>query len=198
MAQDLTPTNRGIEDLFGAPPLISGEDAQAYHALLDRTRKILKSSDVIGEMCVRDVVDLEIEILRYRRLKADLIQASQYEGLAHVLTPLLEGAAYAQELAWKWVKKEPEAIAEVERLLAAASISMDAVMAESFAIRVRELERIDHMQASAEARRADAMHELARHNKELAAAVNAALKDAEDAEFEDVDRTHAASKKGRT
>ena len=164
-----------------------------FAELLDRAREILKSADIIEEMWVRDVVNLEWAIIRYRRLTAHLLLASQYAGLEHVLTPLM-GRTEAEDLACRWAKRDPVAVAEVDQLLASTGLSMDAVMAETFAARIRELDCIEHMVASAERRRAEALRELARHREASAAALKDAIKKVEDAEYEDVEPQDALPK----
>ena len=61
--------------LFGPPPLIEGEDAAAYDRLVARIVAAVKPVDVIDEMFTADVVSLEWEVLRLRRLKWSLIRA---------------------------------------------------------------------------------------------------------------------------
>jgi hypothetical protein len=87
--------------LFGAPPLVAGEDAAAYDALTARIAGAVAPADVLEEMWVRDVVDLAWEALRLRRLKALLLTSAAPEGLTQLLTPAI-GAAPARELAEAW------------------------------------------------------------------------------------------------
>jgi hypothetical protein len=183
-------------DLLGRPPVITGELASAFEELLDRARDILKSSDLIEEMWVHDVVNLEWENLRDRRLKAHLLLASQYAGLERVLTPI-KGMAEAENLSLRWAKRDPVAVAEVDQHLASAGLTMDAVMAETFAARLREIDCMEHMIASREARRAGALRELARHREASAARLKDATKKVEDAEYEDIE-PHDAAPKPRT
>jgi hypothetical protein len=183
-------------DLLGPPPVITGELASAFEELLDRARDILKSSDIIEEMWVRDVVDLEWDIIRLRRLKAHLLLASQYAQLESALSPIT-GMGAAEDLCARWAKRNRTALAQVDRLLTSAGLSMDAVMAETFAKKIRELDCMERMVASAEARRADALRELARYRQASAARLKDVVKNVEDADYEDVD-PHDAAPKTRT
>jgi hypothetical protein len=188
MPQPFAPTPApasSMVDLLGPPPVITGELASAFEELLDRAREVVKPADIIEEMWVRDVVDLEWEILRYRRLKAHLLLASQYTGLERVLSPLVGVEAY--KLSNEWAQRDPGAVTEVDKLLASAGLTIDAVMAEAFAARIRELDCIERMVASAEGRRAEALRELARHREASAAGLKDAIKKVEDAEFEEVE-----------
>ena len=68
--------------LFGsAPLLLAGEDAAAYHELLSRVRAAIKPADIIDEMFIADVVSLEWDVLRWRRLKSSLIQTHAFNAL---------------------------------------------------------------------------------------------------------------------
>src|SRR5277367_5146495 len=56
--------------LFGPPPILAGEDAKAYHEMLDRVSGALGPTDFIEEIWVRDLVDVTWAMLRWRRLQA--------------------------------------------------------------------------------------------------------------------------------
>src|ERR1700745_2760834 len=64
----------GLQALFGPPPLLEGEDPEAYNRLLDRVTATLKPRDIFLEIWVADFVHLTWEILRWRRLQARVIQ----------------------------------------------------------------------------------------------------------------------------
>ena len=76
--------------LFGPPPLIEGEDAAAYDQLLASICAVVKPVDIIDEMFIADVVALEWEVLRWRRLKSSLIRARGLEALEGFLAEQLE------------------------------------------------------------------------------------------------------------
>jgi len=161
--------------VFGPPPLVAGEDAAAYEALRARVAVAVAPADVLEEMWVRDVVDLDWEAQRLRRLQAALLRVAAHEGLAVVLTPLL-GLSGAHDLAAR----------RVRALLAAAGLGQDAVTAQTFAARIGDFDRIDRMIMQAESRRAAALHEIEFHRVLLAQALREALA-AEDAEYQDED-----------
>ena len=58
---------------FGAPPLIPGEVASDYQQLLTAVIKVMKPVDVLETIWTRDIVDLQWDIMRFRRIKADVI-----------------------------------------------------------------------------------------------------------------------------
>jgi len=170
--------------LFGAPPLVGGEDAAAYDALTARIAGAVAPADVLEEMWVRDVVDLAWEALRLRRLKALLLTSAAPEGLTELLSPAL-GAAPARELADEWAAGGRRAGRRVDTLLKAAGLARDAVTAQTLSLHIDGVERIDRMIMLAKARRAAALQEIERHRASLAQGLRRALA-AEDAGDADV------------
>ena len=59
--------------IFGSPPLCEDDDREAYNELLKRLIDLIKPTDIIEEILVRDYVDLTWERLRWRRGKAKLL-----------------------------------------------------------------------------------------------------------------------------
>jgi hypothetical protein len=121
--------------LFGPPLLIEGEDAATYDDLLAHMLAAVKPVDVIEEMFIADVVSLEWEVLRWRRLKTSLIRSGGLAALEAFLHKQLDDALYsdlvaerltdilqenhfqasdAQKLAHQYVRNEPKAVDKVE------------------------------------------------------------------------------------
>jgi hypothetical protein len=182
-------------DLLGALPLIGGEDAAAYDALLARVAGAVAPADVLEEIWVRDVVDLAWETLRLRRLKALLLTAAAPEGMVATLTPSI-GAEAARELAVPWAAGGRRAARRAEKLLAAAGLSAEAVTAHTLALRIDDVERIDRMIMLTEGRRAAALREIERHRSPLAQGLRQALA-AEDSEADAVGEAPGATRRAR-
>jgi len=170
--------------LLAPPPLIPGDDRAGYDTLLAGVTTTVHPADVIEEAWVRDVVDLIWEALRLRRLKAALMTVSANWGVNDVLESI--GVPFEQryELLPRWAARRLDAVGEVEAELEAAGLGMEHVMAHTLRRRIDEIERIDRMVASAEARRAATLREIAHHRATFAASLrNAADAAIEDAEF---------------
>jgi hypothetical protein len=127
--------------LFGPPLLLEGEDEAAYDELLAQFCAAIEPVNAIEEMFVADVLYLEWEILRWRRLKSSLLRANALEALEDILSEMIsygvyreafeEGLAdalqenlaedesedHAHMLARKYVRNEPEAVEEVSNRL---------------------------------------------------------------------------------
>jgi hypothetical protein len=119
--------------LFGQPQLLEGEDAAAYNQLLNRISAVVKPNDIIDEMFIADVVYLEWEVLRWRRLKWSFLQARGLEKFEDFLAKQLSYDQYQEhfeaDLAEVLQEKFPESQAEDLRKLAlqAARSNPDAV-----------------------------------------------------------------------
>jgi hypothetical protein len=176
---------------FGPPPVFDGEDAAAYEALLERVAGAVRPTDVLEEIWVRDVVDLAWDAMRLRRLRAGLMTVAAHEGVEAVLRPLL-GILPAGDVATNWALRDRSTVKQVNKLLAKAGLTRDAVVAATLAARIDDFERIDRMITMAEALRAAALREVVRHREGLGRELNRAL-DAEDAVFEEVPTSSPAA-----
>lgn len=178
--------------LLGPSPLIEGENTAAYDDLFARIRGVLAPADVLEEIWARDVADLAWEVLRLRRLKAQLMRVSASDGLHEVLDPLLGDKEFC-ELTKQWPTGDAEARAKVDAVLAKAGLGMDAVMAQTLSEHIDIVERIERLMIAAEARRDGMLRELERRRASLAQGVRRALREAEDAEFTVIAPTEAVA-----
>ena len=180
---------------FGPPPLITGEDADAYEQILARVSNQVAPKDLIEEMLLIDVVDLTWEIARLRRLKAGLYNVGAYQSLTNVLRPLLdrdnstpesdldEEALFERYLEENWVRRIPDAVKRVDQLLDQAGLSMDAVNAQTLAENIEGMERIERMLAGLEARRNAILREIDRRRESFARPLPRNSQQVKDAEF---------------
>jgi hypothetical protein len=90
--------------LFGPPLLLEGEDAAAYDELVGRIWAAVKPADVIYEMFIADIVALEWEVLRWRRLKSTLMQEAWFEALENSLAGKLDYDLYSERVADRLTK----------------------------------------------------------------------------------------------
>ena len=169
--------------LFGPPPLIVGENSADYDELLAHISAAVKPSDVLEEIWVRDVADLVWETFRLRRHKPSLLAANASKGLKIVLASFMDSDE-AENLAACWLVRQRSAVKEVDKLLASAGLTMDAVMAQTLSTMIDDVERIDRMIMTMEARRNAALREIDRHRGSLGQLLRRAVQQAEDAEFE--------------
>ena len=103
--------------------------------------------------------------------------------LAQTLIPLVDLSIDTRKLVRCWARQDPDAIEEVNSMLASAGLTFENIMAETLAARLDSIERIERMIAASEARRNAALREIDRHRTVLADKLRRV---AQEAEFEDV------------
>jgi hypothetical protein len=171
-------------DTFGAPPLLEGEDSAAYDALFIRISTAVKPTDALEDIWVRDVVDLQWDLLRWRRLKVNLMAAS----LRTRLNQLIQDG---NDLVNDFAARKPNAIKQVNRMLASAGLTLDAILAQTLDQNLGQIECIERMTAKAEERRDAALREVKLHRAVLARTLRRSIETVEDAEYQAVDTTPA-------
>jgi hypothetical protein len=174
--------------LFGPPPLFDGEDAEIYDRLVREISTAVTPADILEHIWVRDVVDLTVEVFRLRRLTANLMKANEYKGLTETLAPLL-GRSQAETLAEGWAVRKPDVVEEVTKTLTSAGLTTDSIVAQTFALQVNDIERIQHLMALAEARRNATLREIDRHRQTLGQKLRRAAQQLEHGEFEVIEHT---------
>jgi hypothetical protein len=187
-----SPSATAEPSLFCPPQLIAGEDPVAYEEFFAKVCATVEPADIIEEIWVRDFVDCDWDVRRYRRLKVALMAATAYEGLRKVLEPIsFEGWL---DLVEDWAARKPEAIKEVDRRLAAAGLTIDAVMAQTLCEHLDKFKGIEAMIAMAEARRDSALCEIERHRATLAHRVRQTVQQS-DAEYQALEVKSAEPKR---
>jgi hypothetical protein len=151
--------------LFGSPQLLEGEDAAAYDELLNRVGAAVKPVDIIDEMFIDDVVSLEWEVLRWRRLKSSLMRTRGLAALEQFLSNHLDYDQYrkyfadelteilqnnltedltkdgAQTLAQKCARNDPDADDKVNQILDRINLYMERILNSARARKAEELAR---------------------------------------------------------
>ena len=138
--------------LLGPPPLLDGEDAGAYDALYRHIRTAVAPRDVLEEIWARDAVDNLSETLRLRRLKVGFMRASAHEGLNKLMMSLKPGEPTGF-IVKKSANRERDAVKEVDGLLRQAGLDQEAIAAQTLALKLDTIERIERMIMQTEGRR---------------------------------------------
>ncbi len=172
-------------NFFGEPPLLEGEDCAAYNALLKRVDDAVKPRDIFEEAWVRKFVDLTWESFRNRRFKTQLMTANIYRGMKAVLEPLC-GYREAEDLSCGWAVRDEEDVEKINEILSNAGLTMDEAMAETFAIKIKDFERIESLIANAEVRAQILLREIDRHRIGLGHAIREAKADIGDIKYKEL------------
>jgi hypothetical protein len=174
--------------LFGPPPLFEGEDPQTYDQLLTKISTAVMLTDIVDEILGRDCVDLTIEVLRLRRVRANLIMVNAYKGLAETLVPLV-GRLRAEILAGGWAAHKSDVVEEVNKILTSAGLTTDSILAQTFSVKLDDIERIEHLIALAETRRNAAFREIDRRRQTLGQKQRRAAQQLADDQFRLIEST---------
>lgn len=200
-----------VDSIFGPRPILLGEDALAYEALLHQVLKAVKPSDFIEKIRAYDVVYYTWESLRWRRVKINLVSIKVANVLSETLGPILRqvvGPEKAKTEEWsdgviavRWLDEDPELVAYVKLLgRSGKSVSFDSVASAALSAVADKIEGIDRLIAVAESRRNAALREIDRSRAAFARSLRGEIKKVEDAEFEIIElksdaRTGKANKK---
>jgi hypothetical protein len=150
-----------IADIFGHPPVLSTENRQAYDALMTQLTLDWKPRNITEWMFVRDITDISWEIFRHRRAIANLFAISFKTALGAVLTdvlpeerckPWLDRVDTVKGLEQAWFEG-PQEQEKVKAQLGKYGLSPEAIVAQFYALRRDELEKLHRLLAVAEARR---------------------------------------------
>ena len=163
-----------LDDLLGPPPLLPSESAADYDGLRARLRARIAPRDVVEEIWLRDILDLQWEVLRMRRLKSRILSSSSPLGLESLLKRRVNYLHIAG-LVEGWGKGDKDTIKEIENLLKHLGLSKTDIDAHSLLKSLDPLERIDRMISQAEARRNTALREIERSRETAARRMRAAL-----------------------
>ena len=96
------PLSDVLERILGvaAPPLVPGENEGQYASLAARIVAGARPRDAIEELLTRDVIDLTWEILRLRRVKAGILNASMHQGVESIMRRLGYGDTVDSSKEW--------------------------------------------------------------------------------------------------
>jgi hypothetical protein len=159
-SQRISPTLR--RTLFGPPLLLDWESSAAYDELFARIWEAVKPADFIEEMFTVDVVSLEFEVLRWRRLKLSMMRKrvlGRLEDMLRVearyplyldyfvndLSEILERnlpkdeVNSAHALAQQFAQLEEQALVKVNNILAGIGLRMERLLDGARDRKVNEL-----------------------------------------------------------
>jgi hypothetical protein len=123
--------------VFGLPPLLGDEKLTDYEELFAKISEAVKPADILEEIWICDIADLTWEILRWRRKKANLIDASSVRRLGD------PGARVLESYETQPLSQALNQVEQIEHMTAMAETRRNNAM--------REIER--HRATFADARR---------------------------------------------
>jgi hypothetical protein len=139
------------------PIVLLGEDSAEYAQLRQQIEDYVRPLDIFERMNVSDLAYYSWESLRYRKIIANLVDASKRYALERILRPLLprkeisevtwvspqfEPPSEAEVVSRAYFRDDPEAIAKVDRLMKEREVGWDAVRAEAVSLNLEQIDRL--------------------------------------------------------
>jgi hypothetical protein len=174
--RNATKSRAADAELLPLVPLLVTESESDFKAVHDAIRWEVKPCGIIEEMWLADLIYNVWEIARLRRCKAGIINTAFAAALKRLCSDLLrhQGATVpdaserAARLAGAWFT-DRAAKREVSRLLDEFQLDETAIEAEAIRHSADDLEALDRLLASLEARRNKALRCIAEYRESLAA-----------------------------
>jgi len=167
----LSPYPRNIRALFDRPPLVHGESHEQYNAMVSELAVAISPRDFLEWLFLKDIADIEWEILRLRRYLSGLLAYQQELELTQLLCKdtvlkdpqlkkpitLKRGPGFGERfsLARRCLEGSAAAKKDVNAVLATKGREFDreSLSNKAFLNAISSLDTINRMIALAEARR---------------------------------------------
>lgn len=182
------PSSPSQISYFGPPPLIDGEDEAAYNELLLQVSSAVGPCDFLEEVWVRDFVDLDWEVRRWRQLKTNLISVGIADLLKSKLGKVIKTDRELNDIIALWVARDPSAISRVKECLASTGDTLESLATKVVGERLGYLRRLEEFTTKAEWRRNMTLREIDRHRSVLAQRLRDAVQETEDANFRTINQ----------
>ena len=154
-----------MRELLGKPFLAKGETLEQYKELEESLMARLKPHDAQEYIWVKDVVDLQWELLRMRQIKIKYLNARTWQGLKIFLQERDVDTLEAQKLSKLWMENNPRALTLVKKMFTDWAADESDILASTYMRFIENMERIDRMIIGLEARRNAALREIERHRE---------------------------------
>lgn len=176
--------------------LVWGETEADYDALFRALNAEIAPSSCLEWLHLKHLVDLTWEIHRYRRLKVDMINLARVEATTALLTPILSIGvdsleAYgipgrARKIAEALERGSDKEYEQAVKILSAHGLSLDDVTTQAMILSLPNIERLDRLIASAEARVVLLIRDVARLKDAFATRFQETADTIQDGTFEEV------------
>jgi hypothetical protein len=171
----MVKTYQSSPAVLRGPPLITESKAE-FDRISEALNEEIKPRGILEQMYVEDVAYLSWEILRLRRTKTAIVNLAFRAALKDLITQILrkpgrfgyELGDQPEELARDWFS-DPNVKKQIRDLLREFDLDESAIEAEAIRRSADDLERIDRLMASAEARRDKALVCVAQYRGDFGA-----------------------------
>jgi hypothetical protein len=165
-------TEKASNMSYFRPALLRTESEEDFEKLFDELKRDIEPATLVELTYVFEVAELLWDIMRRRRIKADIIDNAFRRALANLLRSILTppGAVYnsvtqqlhstAQTLASKWFYSQ-ESKDQALALLKEADLNIRSIETEALRLSLDDIERVDRLLTAAEASRDKALRSIA-------------------------------------
>jgi hypothetical protein len=171
----MAKTHRARTAMLPTAPLLITESKDEFDRIRGALHDEIKPHGIIEQMYVEDIAHLVWEILRLRRSKAAIINFAFCGALEKVVLQLVRRPGQSKydfekldELALDWFS-DPDVKAKVAGVLREFELDESAIEAEAIRTSTDDLERLDRLMASSEARRDRALVRVAQYRGDFGA-----------------------------
>jgi hypothetical protein len=173
-SQDNEMPDAGAAALFPKSPLLITESLDDFDCIRAALNHEIRPNGIIEHMYVADIAQLVWEILRLRRCKVSIINLAFRAALEELATQLLRDPGQskfhvkdeAEKLAEAWFS-EKSAKKQISRLLKYFHLDESAIEAEAIRRSAADIELLDRLLASIEARRDKALRHITEYRSDL-------------------------------
>jgi hypothetical protein len=89
--------SRTIDSLFENPPLLKTEDPEKYKQWVESFARTIQPTDLMECVLLKDYVELEWDVVRYRRMRTALIEGTAREAFKSLLRSVLNRGDHTEE-----------------------------------------------------------------------------------------------------
>lgn len=168
------PNLEKFDILNSRPPLLFGESAEEFERLRAELEQEIKPKGIIERIYLNDVLTLILEILRLRRIKTNIIRNARRTALRIILLRIDPGlvarvgnTSEAERLVAAWFEGNSDK-EFVQELLHQSQLDEGAIDAEAFRRAFPDVQQLDNMLTSMEARFSKTLRRIAEYRKSLA------------------------------
>jgi hypothetical protein len=156
-----------IRWLFENRPLLAHEDVSAYHSLLSQAIDEFRPGGLVDWLLLKDIVDDAWEALRWRRLKAPLLDIERRRAMDAALRRIMPGNQDKEiaEIAERWTSELRYRFA-AENALERHGQTLNCVEAQAFKQCAKFLEQMDVIMDNAVRRRDRGIRALERRRQD--------------------------------
>lgn len=167
--EDVTPSAlvdpfSDLENCLGLPALLPDEDIDEFDVLLDHLIRDIKPQGTIEYIYVRDFAVYTFEINRLRRNRNCLVELTEPEAVEKLMSREVSLTFKSAIVDTTWNQLATAATEKVKRSIAEHEPRSSPLRTKSLALVIDDIEKIERMISSAEARRMALVREIDRRH----------------------------------